>query len=244
MLIIKLIVMKNLFKHISIVALAGLLFLSCKKDNYDAPASMLSGALLYVKDTVFVEFDRVPYQLFQYGFGKVGPIGSSFTQNGTYSSLLFDGDYKFTIPGGQGPFRWKELSAGTPDSISVAVKGNTSFNIEVTPYYMIRGAQFSASGGKAQASFSVEKIITDANAKDIERVTLYINKTQFVSGANNIGSASKNGGDITDPSSINLEVNVQMPANQATQNYVYARVGLKIAGVEDMIFSSIKRLDF
>lgn len=236
--------MKNLFKHITIAALAGMLFLSCKKDNYEGPSSMLSGALLYVKDTVFVEYDRVPYQLFQYGFGKVGPIGSSFKQDGTYSSLLFDGDYKFTIPGGQGPFRWKELSAGTPDSIAVTVKGNTSLNIDVTPYYMLRGAQFNVSGGKTQASFSIEKIITDAGAKNIERVTLYINKTQFVSGANNIGSASINGGDISDPSSVNLEVNIEMPANQATQHYVFARIGLKIEGIEDMIFSRIQRLDF
>lgn len=236
--------MKISFKHISlIIALSTLLF-SCKKDNYDPPASMLSGALLYVKDTVFVEYERVSYELFQYGFGKVAPIGSSFTQDGTYSALLFDGDYKFTIPNGQGPFRWKELSPGTPDSISVTVKGNTSLNIDVTPYYMIRGAQFSASGDKAKASFSVEKIITDANAKDIERVTLYINKTQFVSGANNIGSADLSGSDITDPNAINMEVTIIMPPGQATQNYVFARVGLKIAGVEDLIFSKIQRVDF
>lgn len=236
--------MKISFKHISlIIALSTLLF-SCKKDNYDPPGSMLSGALLYAKDTVFVEYDRVSYELFQYGFGKVAPIGSSFKQDGTYSALLFDGDYKFTIPSGQGPFRWKELSPGTPDSIAVTVKGNTSLNIDVTPYYMIRGAQFSASGDKAKASFSVEKIITDADAKDIERVTLYINKTQFVSGANNIGSADLSGSDITDPNAINMEVTIIMPPGQATQNYVFARVGLKIAGVEDMVFSKIQRVDF
>lgn len=236
--------MKNLFKHIFIAALAAVLFLSCKKDNYDAPSATLSGALLYVKDTVFVEYDRVPYQLFQYGFGKVGPIGSAFAQDGTFSSLLFDGEYKFTIPFGQGPFRWRELSAGVPDSATITVKGNTSFNIDVTPYYMLRNAQFSVSGGKVIASVGAEKIITDANAKDIERVSLYINKTQFVSGANNIGSASVNGGDITDPSSINLETTISLPTNQATQNYVFARIGLKIQGVEDMIFSRIQRLDF
>lgn len=236
--------MKQSIKHIFLViALSELLF-SCKKDNYDPPSSMLSGALLYAKDTVFVEQARVPYQLFQYGFGKVGPISGSFTQNGIYSSLLFDGEYKFTIPAGQGPFRWKELSAGVPDSIAISVKGNTSFNIDVTPYYMIRGAQFSTSGSKAKATFSIEKIITDADAKDIERVNFYINKTQFVSGADNIGMAEIAGADITDPSAVNMEVDIVMPSNQATQNYVFARVGLKIAGVEDMIFSRIQRLDF
>lgn len=236
--------MKYTFKHIfTIVALSVSLF-SCKKDNYDEPGSMLSGALLYAKDTVFVEYDRVPYQLFQYGFGKVGPISSSFTQDGTFSSLLFDGEYKLTIPSGQGPFRWKEISPGVPDSATITVKGATSFNIDVTPYYMIRGAQFSAAGGKAKATFSIEKIIADANAKDIERVNLYINKTQFVSGANNIGSSTLAGSAITDLSSVSLEADITMPSNQAIQNYVFARVGLKIAGVEDMVFSSIQRLNF
>jgi hypothetical protein len=205
---------------------------------------MLRGALLYQKDTVFVEYDRVPYQLFQYGFGKTGPMGSSFKQDGTYSSLLFDGDYKFTIPGGQGPFIWKELSPGVPDSISVSVKGNTTLNIDVVPYYMIRNTQFSVSGNKVMASFAVDQIITDANARNIERATLYINKTQFVSGANNIGLADISGADISNPGAVNLEVNIDMPSNQATQSYVFARVGLKIEGVEDMIFSPVQRLDF
>lgn len=236
--------MKQSFKHISLIVVLSALLFSCKKDNYDAPTSMLNGALLYAKDTVFVEFNRVTYQLFQYGFGKVGPIESSFTQEGAYSSLLFDGEYKFTIPTGQGPFRWKEKSAGVPDSVAITVKGNTSFNIDVTPYYMIRGAQFSASGTKAKATFSIEKIITDANAKDIERVNLYINKTQFVSGANNIGSAEISGANITNPSAVNMEVDIVMPANQATQNYVFARVGLKIAGIEDMVFSNIQQVNF
>lgn len=234
--------MKHLFKHISLIIALSALLASCKKDNYDPPSSMLSGALLYEKDTVYVEYDRVPFQLFQYGFGKVGPMGSSFKQDGTYSALLFDGDYRFTIPTGQGPFKWKTLSAGVPDSISVTVKGNTSLNIDVTPYYMIRNTQFSVSGNKVTASFVAKQIITDADAKDIERVTLYINKTQFVSGTNNIALKDIGGGDITDVNNISMEVNI--PSMVPTQSYVYARVGLKIAGVEDMVFSPLQRLDF
>lgn len=236
--------MKQSLKHISLaIALSAILF-SCKKDNYDPPGSMLNGALLYAKDTVFVEYDKVPYQLFQYGFGKVAPIGGAFTQEGTFSALLFDGEYRFTITPGQGPFRWKELSPGVPDSVTIAVKGNTSFNVDVTPYYMLRNAQFSVSGGKVIASVGAEKIITDANAKNIERVSLYINKTQFVSGASNIGFMDVGGSSITDPASINLNVEIKMPTGQATQNYVFARIGLKIEGVEDMIFSKIQRLNF
>lgn len=214
---------------------------SCRKDNYDPPGSMLTGAVLYGKDTVYLEYDRVPFQLFEYGFGKVGPIASSFKQDGSFSALLFDGEYKFTIPPGQGPFKWRELAPGVPDSVNVTVRGNTNLNIEVTPYYIIRNTQVSASGNTITAQFAAEKIITDADAKDIERVNLYINRTQFVSGTNNVAWAEISGGNITDPTSITISQNV--PNLIPAQNFVFVRVGIKIQGVEDMVFSPLIRVN-
>src|SRR3954451_22147389 len=98
--------MKIKLHYIFLITL-GLGVISCKKDNYTPPSSTLSGRLLYQGDSIAVERDQVPYELYQYGFGKVGAIASTFTQNGTFSSLLFDGDYKLIIPNGQGPFLWK-----------------------------------------------------------------------------------------------------------------------------------------
>ncbi len=234
--------MKNIIRYIP-VALLVFTLVACKKDNYEAPTSMLSGALLYNKDTVYVEYDRVPYQLFQYGFGKVGPISGAFTQEGTYSSLLFDGTYKFTIQPGQGPFKWKEIAPGVPDSLDIEVRGNTIFDIAVTPYYMIDRVSITASGRNVSANFGIAKIVTDADEKDVERVNLYINKTQFVSGTNdyNITSAELNGTDITDLNTISLTAEV--PEITPTQNYAFARVGLKIVGVEDMMFSKVIRIN-
>lgn len=192
-------------------------------------------------EAIGVEYGQVPYELYQYGFGKVGPIGSTFAPDGTYSQLLFDGEYKFIIPNGQGPFMWKKTASGAPDSLTITMNGNQTLDIEVTPYYLIGGAQFTASGGKVSGSCKIEKIITDpANAKDLEKVTLYINKTQFVSGANNIASSSLNGSAITDPNNIQLSVSV--PNIVPAQNYVFARIGIKIAGVEDMFFSPVQKV--
>lgn len=100
----------------------------------------------------------------------------------------------------------------------------------------------AAAGGKVTATFKAEKIITGVDAKDIESVTLYINKTQFVSGGTNIGTADMNGSAITNPGNISL--NVTIPSISPTQNYVFARIGLKIVGVEDRIFSPIQKLSF
>jgi hypothetical protein len=231
--------MKILSYIVLVFLVAGALY-SCEKDNYAPPGSQLSGALLYNGDTVYVEHNRVPFQLYQYGFGKVGAINGSFTQNGTMNTLLFDGDYKFIIPGGQGPFLWQQTSSGTPDTLDIPVTGSKTVDIEVTPFYMIRNAQISIGSGNVSATFKAEKIITDANAKDIESVTLFINKTQFVSGSDNIARADMAGTDIADVNNISLSVAVP----SLTQHYVFARIGIKIAGVEDMIFSQLVQLTY
>lgn len=219
-----------------IAAAAG----ACRKDNYDPPAADITGRIVYKGEPIGVEYNQVSYQLYQYGFGKVGPIEGYLTQEGGYSMKLFDGEYKFIIPNGQGPFIWRQTPAGAPDTVTINVQGSNSLDIEVTPYYMIRTPNFSAAGGKVTASFRIDKVITDAAAKDIERVSLYVNKTTFVSGANNIAVTDLEGGDITDPGNVTMEVTV--PALVPAQSYVYARIGLKIAGVEDRVFSPIVKL--
>ena len=216
---------------------------ACSKDNYKAPAAILKGRLMYKGDSIGVERNQVPLQLYQYGFGKVGAINGDFSQEGLYSFSLFDGDYKLIIPNGQGPFLWKTDANGNPDSLAVTLRGSQTLDLEVTPYYMLRGATFTGGSGAVTANFSVIKVIADpAVAKDVERVTLYINKTQFVSGADNIASTDIAGADITDPDHVTL--NVTVPATYPTQNYVYARVGLKIAGVEDMIFTPVVKVQY
>jgi hypothetical protein len=233
--------MKELFRYIVIPALL-LSFYSCKKDNRSAPSTYLTGAIMYKGDSINVERNQVPYQLYQYGFGKVGQIGSNttFEQNGSYSQVLYDGDYKLIIPNGQGPFLWKQDANGNPDSLAISLKGNQTVNLEVTPYYMIRNTQITAAGGTVTANFKIEKIITDSLAKNIERVSLYINRTQFVSGGDNVAAKDMAGADVTDPNNISLSVTV--PPITPNQNYIFARVGVKIANVEDMIFSPLQKI--
>jgi hypothetical protein len=225
-----------------VVVLALFAGVGCKKDNYSEPSLTLTGHLLYNTDTIYVERNQVPFQIYQYGFGKVGPISSSFDQSGTLSAVLSAGNYKIIVPNGQGPFMWKQTTAGDPDTVNVALKSNQSVNLPVTPYYMIRNASISGAGGKVTATCKLEKIITDGNAKNIERVSLYINKDQFVSGGDNIAGQDIPAASITDINNISLSVTV--PAMTPTQNYVYARIGLKIAGLEDMIFSPLQKISF
>lgn len=232
--------MKIRFHHI----ILGLLLAAtgCKKDNYAAPSATLNGQLTYKGSPIGVEYNQVPFNLYQPGFGKSAPIVGTFQQDGTYSTLLFNGNYKFTIPPNQGPFMWKELGANKRDTLAVVVSGNQTLNIEVTPYYMVREAKITAAAKVVTAVFNIEKVITDANAKDIDRVSLYINKTQFVSGGDQIAGTDLAGSAITSLNNISMSVNV--PGISPTQNYVFARVGIKIAGVEDMIFSPVVKVTY
>ncbi len=227
--------------HFVLLMFIAVSVMSCKKDNYKAPSSKLSGHLVYNGDTLGLETNQVPFQLYQFGFGRVGPIEESFAQDGSYSAMLFDGEYKLIVPNGQGPFMWKQLPSGAPDSVAISLKGSKVLDLEIVPFYMIRNAQISGSGTTVTASCKIEKIITDANAKDIERVNLYVNKTQFVSGNGDQQIANAEiGGGALDPNNVTLSVTV--PAMVPTQNYVFARIGLKIAGVEDMIFSPLQKI--
>ena len=233
--------MKIKFHHIAIFILM-LSAAGCKLDNVKPPSVKLSGQLMYKGSPIGVEYNQVPFQLYQTGYKGNTPISGTFDQDGTYSVLTFNGNYKFTIPGGQGPFQWKELSSGGRDTLNIALNGDQTVNIEVTPYYMIRNAQIAAASGKITANFSIEKVITDASAKNIQTVSLFVNKTQFVSPGDHAAEADLDGGAITDPSNVSL--NVAIPTFPVTQNYVYARVGIRIAGVEDMIFSPVVKVSY
>jgi len=234
--------MKRNYRYILLFLACGAAA-ACSKDNYKAPAAILKGRLMYKGDSIGVERNQVPLQLYQYGFGKIGPINGTFSQEGAFSFSLFAGDYKLIIPNGQGPFLWNLDANGNPDSVDVVLKGSQTLDLEVTPYYLIKNTSISGGSGAVTANFSVTKVINDpATAKDIERVTLYVNKTQFVSGADNIAKTDLAGAGITDPSNISL--NVTVPATYPAQSYVYARVGLKIAGVEDMIFSPVVKVTY
>jgi hypothetical protein len=213
---------------------------ACKKDNYDAPSSTLNGRIAYQGEEIGLEYNQVPFELYQPGFGKVGAITGTFAQDGTYSTLLFDGNYKLIIPNGQGPFQWKQNAAGSRDTLAVTVSGNQTLDLEAVPYFMIRNAVYTVTGRSVSATFRADQIITDASAKTIEKINLYINKTQFVSGADNIANAEISASAITNPSMINLSATV--PAITPVQNYVFVRIGLKIAGVEDMIFSPLQKI--
>ncbi|SEW54043.1 DUF3823 domain-containing protein [Chitinophaga arvensicola] len=219
----------------------GLLFASCKKDNYKAPSSTFSGRLVYQGEPINVGFNDVYFELWEPGWGKSSAIPMSVSQDGAFSALLFNGHYKVIIPASQGPFRSLSDKTTNTDTMLLTVSGNIKQDIEVMPYYMIRSPKFTTTGKELTATFRAEKIIKDVNARDIEKVALYVCKTQFVNPANSIKSKEVSAADIADPANISLQLTI--PDVVPLQKTVFARVAIKIAGVEDMLYSPVQEIN-
>jgi hypothetical protein len=237
--------MKIKIQYILLFSLCAFLFASCAKDNYDAPGTLFNGALTYKGDTIRLQRGQVYFQLFEPGWQKdmkSNPINVSIGQNGVFSAMLFNATYKMVLPVGKGPYL-------PQDTTTLVLTGSKTMNIEVTPYYMIRNVAFSSSGRTVTGSCSVEQIVTGANAKNVESVNLYISTTSIV----DAGACYDKpvAGDISNLSSISMSYNVPVfstvdPTKYtpiADQNYVYARIGLKIQGVGDMIYSPVVKVN-
>ena len=232
--------MKLNFKNIlGLMGIAASL-VSCGYDNYDEPSFQLDGRIVYQGEPIGVSYNDVYIELWESGWQRLGNIGVAVDQDGSYSSLLFKGDYKMIIPNNQGPFRKITNDQTGNDTIPVNLTGSRTMDIEVMPYYMIRNTNINGGSSKVTATFDLNQIITGDDAKDIQEVFLYVSKTSFVDNRTSIANTNKGGGDL-DLSSISLEVTV--PEIVPTQNYAYARIGVRIDGVEDMIFSEIVKVD-
>lgn len=235
--------MKLSFHHI--IVLAGLaVFASCKKDNYDPPGTTFKGRITYQGEPVMVEQNQVRFQLWEPGWGLLAPIDVAIDQDGSFSAVLFNAQYKLVFPKNEGPFMSKTDGGAAKDTLMINLQGNQELDIEVLPYYMIRDARFSVANGEVTASVKIEKIITDANARNIESVSLYINKTAFVGANGNMNIQRKDSAVTAATDLNNLQLSVPIPSITPTQNYVFARVGVKIAGVEDRLYSPVQKITF
>jgi hypothetical protein len=226
--------------HFLFLALCALM-LSCAKDNFIEPKTTLTGQVLYKGEPIGLE-TGLGMQLWQPGFGKLAAINVFVNPEGSYSAILYNGNYKVVFPKGRGPFRTIEKDATSRDTLYLNLGGDQKLDVEVLPYYMIRTPKFTGAENKVSVALKLEKIITDSNAKDVERVSLFIGKTQLVSRAINVAVTDVAGTDVKDLNSISISATV--PALLPAQDYVFARVGVKIKDVEDMIFSPVQRINF
>lgn len=228
---------------------AGLLLLmgaaACQKDNYTAPGTSFTGHITYQGEPIGVQQGNgnVYFELWQSGYGKLTPINVNVAQDGSFSQLLYDGTYRMDFPTGQGPYL--PASGHYGDTTTITLSGSKSQDFEVMPYYMIRNAKFafSATDSSITGTFSLDTIVKDpALVKGIEKVYLLEN-AQIISDLQyNVTSASVDGGSLT--SLQNLSLKIKVPASQYQgHTAAFARIGVKIAGVDDMLYSQAEKIN-
>lgn len=223
------------FKLLIYFALAsGFLFAGCEKDNYDPPSSELEGRVVYNGEPIGVMSGQVELELWQpnAGYELFTKIPVMVAQDGSYSAVLFDGDYKLVVRSNDGPW------LNNTDSIDVQVRGNTIMDLEVVPYYTIAAEEYTKSGNVIRGYFDVSKIAGD---RAIEDLTFYLGETMILDQDNNAALKKLAGSkvELEEPNFVDIDLSV---AGLADRDYVFARAGLKIAGVEDRIYTPVVKI--
>jgi len=223
--------MKN--KVISLVTILVVIILAgCEYDNYEPPKSFLTGTVTYNGSPVGVRSGGTQLELWQYGYALKTKIPVYIAQDGTFSARLFDGDYKLVRLKGA---PWKDQT----DSISVTVKGNTTIEVPVIPYFTITNPSFdyNSSTGEITSSCTVTKVGT----LNIESLTLYIGVTSIVDANNNSQKHTLSASALTDLSTPKTN-KVTLSATNKARQYVYARIGVKTSGVGESLYSPVQKI--
>nr|WP_068891985.1 DUF3823 domain-containing protein [Pedobacter panaciterrae] len=204
----------------------------CKKDNYEAPKSLLKGRVVYEGQAIGLRSNGVQLELWQHGYDFFTKIPVYVAQDGSFSALLFDGDYKLTRLRGIGPW------VNNTDSIDVKVRGNTIIDVPVTPYTFVKTASYVRNGSTITATVNLQTVST---ANLLESVKLYVFKTALIDDANQSAVTTVAASAIQNVDQ-SLTINIDVPASLSNADAVYVRVGVKTAGVGELAYSLAEKI--
>ncbi len=210
--------------------LVATLFSACKYDNYDPPASTLTGRVTYQNQPVGVRTNGVQLELWQRGYQLFTKIPVFINQDGTFSASLFDGDYKLVRLRGNGP--WVDNT----DTIDVQVRGTTQVDVPVQPYFTINSPTFQRSGTNLTATGQINQVVS---GRAVEQVTLYVGTTQFVDATNNAGSTSLSRTALAD---LSKPLSLSLATPTVVKGTAYMRLGVKTAGVAELLYTPVQQV--
>ncbi|MEH6308971.1 DUF3823 domain-containing protein [Olivibacter sp. CPCC 100613] len=207
---------------------------SCGKDNYEEPTSTLTGRIVYQGEPLQLKGSNqsVRIQLFQEGYDFRSPLDVFVGQDGSFSAKLFDGHYKLVTRDGNGPW------LNTRDTTEVELRGSTSVDLEVTPYFTISNPSISLNGSVMNTSFTINQIV---DASQIDRVILLLNTTTFVDEVSNIVRSEFSGDDVR-VGEMALDVDFSDNAKAVNAKALFGRICVWPSGSDQGIFSEVVRL--
>lgn len=218
-------------KQLYVFAAFLLTLSACEYDNYEPPTSELTGRLVYQGEQVGVRHDIDVIQLYEPGWDNFAPINVTVNQDGTFSSLLFDGSYKLVLINGNGPW------LNQPDTIDIQVKGSQTIDVPVDPFFMIRNETIELNGSTLTANFTLDHVVED---RELEFVSLFIGETRFVDNRFKKGEEKLAAGNIED---LNEPITLSMDLSGVNKDFVFARIGVKAKGSSELHFSQVKKIE-
>jgi hypothetical protein len=215
---------------ISLVLIVSFFLSGCEYDNYDAPKSELTGKIVYNNEAVGVRSNGTQLELWQYGYALRTKIPVHIAWDGTFHAKVFDGEYKIV--------RLKGAPWETPtDTISVTVSGNTVVDVPVTPFFVVSSVNYQKEANSIVARFTVQKI---SSAAALESVTLYLNQSIITDQNYNNAKITQAAAGITLGQEVTLSV--ALPANLASAEYLFARIGVKTSGVAEQYYTAPQKI--
>src|SRR5688572_3222241 len=215
----------------SLSAFLIMLLSGCEKDNLKEPKSTLTGRVIYQGQPVGVRSSGVQFELWQPGFQLFSKIPLNVAQDGSFSAVLADGDYKLVRTAGAGPW------ADNTDTINVNLNGSANVDVPVEPYFLIKNASFEKNGAAVKATFTIE---INTSTKTLELAKLYIGPNLIVDQNNNSANVQTTAAAITLGQPVILNVNI--PASIANDAYIFARVGVKTTGVAELLYTKPQKI--
>lgn len=234
------------FFYATILALAFVLLLpACDFDNQDPPSATLEGAVVHNGEQVGVSHGIYGLQLWEPGYELNDDIQVFLKQDGTFSSRLFDGEYKLVRRSGGGPW------VPNTDSIRIQVSGNNvqvnqgnaqvnngRLEVPVQPYFTIQNENIQRDQSTVTASFGVSQEVSSAT---LQRVGLYVGGSRLVdeSGSGSDATSTMTASQIDDMGSIQLSVDVSDLENT---DPLYARIGVKAQESQHLLYTQVVEL--
>lgn len=219
--------MRKHFLYIAFALYATLIFAGCAKDNYAPPKSILNGKVTYNGQPLGLRSNAVQLELWQHGFANFTKIEVYVAQDGTFSSELFDGDYKLVRRIGNGPW------ADNTDSIDVSLHGTATVDVPVDPYFVVKNETYKVDGNTLTATFNIQKV---NQSKGFDEVIMCLGKTTIVDRNNFDGLAWKTVNDISDLSQT-ITLTADIPASLIAKGYLYVRLAAKAAGADERVYT-------
>ncbi len=218
-------------KHTYILMLiAVLIFANCGVDNYEEPTSMLTGRITYGDYPIGLEHGKIKMKLFQDGYDLYQEIPVYVSYDGTFSAILYNGKYR--LVGMDDGCPW----VNDQYAMELDIQGDMEIEYVVIPYFTLNNVIFSLSDNSLIGRCTIEQIVKDKRA---EQLNLYIGKSHFLDNNSYNHLVQMN---INSPR-IGENIIIQNISNVLENNEIlYARFGLKIEGISEMIYSSIMRI--